>query len=106
MTASNTRIQGTVYDNGVKKNGVTVRVSESDGGPKFPELDDFVTGTDPSDYKHICPECEGMYRISPAEGQMVDGNWWVFIVDGSGSSFVQRLFYPYPGWSGLQHRHR
>ena len=92
VTAQNTRIQGTVYDNGMKQNGVIVRLSESDGGPKFPELDDFKTGTDPSDYNHHCPECEGMYRISPAEGQMVDGNWWVFIIDGSGAPLSKGFF--------------
>ena len=92
VAAPNTRIEGTVYENGLKKNGVIVRLSESDGGPKFPDLDDFVTGTDPSDNKHACPACEGMYRISPAEGQMVDGNWWVFIIDGSGAPLSKGFF--------------
>ena len=92
VTAPDTRILGTVYDNGAKKNGVIVRLSESDGGPKFPDLDDFVTGTDPSDYKHICLACEGMYRLSPAEGQMVNGNWWVFVVDSGGSPLSKGYF--------------
>jgi hypothetical protein len=92
VAASNTRIQGTVYDGGVKRNGVIVRLSESDGGPKWPDLDDFVTGVDPTDYHHQCPECEGMYRISPAEGQMISGNYWVFIIDSNGTPQSKGLF--------------
>jgi hypothetical protein len=83
VTAPNTRIQGTVYENGQKKNGVTVRVSDREGGG--PSISDFVTGTDPSDYKHINPSLQGQYRLALYEGQQNAGNWWVFIVDEGGN---------------------
>ena len=83
VTAPNTRIEGTVYDNGIKKNGVILRVSYAEYGE--PSINDFVTGTDPSDYKHIAPEWEGRYRLGLYEGQQIDANWWVFVVDGSGN---------------------
>jgi hypothetical protein len=83
VEAGNTRIEGTVLENGLPKNGVRVRVSNSEHGDAV--IDDFITGTDPSDYKHICPECAGKYRLGIAEGQRIDGNWWVFIVDDGGS---------------------
>ncbi len=80
---SNTRIEGTVYENGVKKNGVIVRVSHAEHAE--PLIKDFVTGTDPRDHKHKAPEWEGRYRLGIAEGQRIDGNWWVFIVDATGN---------------------
>jgi hypothetical protein len=83
VTAPNTRIQGTVYENGQKKNGVTVRVSDRVGGG--PSISDFVTGTDPSDYKHINPSLRGQYRLALYEGQQNAGNWWVFIIDEGGN---------------------
>jgi hypothetical protein len=82
-TSRNTRIEGTVYDNGVRKNGVTVRLSH--GEHLDPLLPDFITGGDPSDPNHKAPEREGMYRLSPAEGGYQDGNWWVFVIDGNGN---------------------
>ncbi len=83
VTTPNTRIQGTVYDNGAPENGVIVRVSDRFGGG--PSINDFVTGTDPSDYKHIDPTVQGKYRLALYEGQQNAGNWWVFIIDGSGN---------------------
>lgn len=70
-------------ENGLPKNGVRVRVSIAEHGN--PVIDDFITGTDPTDHKHICPECQGKYRLGIAEGQRIGGNWWVFIVDGGGN---------------------
>ena len=83
VAAPNTRIEGTVTDNGVKKNGVIVRLSHAEHAE--PLINDFVTGTDPSDYKHKAPEWEGRYRLGIAEGQRIDGNWWVFIIDENGN---------------------
>lgn len=80
---SNTRIEGTVYENGVKKNGVIVRLSHAEHAE--PLINDFITGTDPRDHKHQAPEWEGRYRLGIAEGQRIDGNWWVFIVDANGN---------------------
>jgi len=82
-TSPNTRIEGTVYDNGLKKNGVTVRLSHGEHLDQL--LPDFVTGIDPNDPNHRAPEREGMYRLSPAEGGYVDGNWWVFVIGPDGS---------------------
>lgn len=81
VTAPNTRIEGTVTENGIPKNGVRVRVSDVTGGG--PSIDDFITGTDPSDFKHTCPECAGKYRLALYEGQQNAGNWWVFILDNA-----------------------
>lgn len=83
VTAGNTRIQGTVIENGGKKNGVRVRVSLSEGGD--PVIDDFITGVDPADYKHIDPSLQGQYRLGLFEGQQNAGNWWVFILDAGGN---------------------
>ena len=83
VTAPNTRIQGTVIENGSKKNGVKVRVGLFEGGD--PVIDDFITGIDPSDYKHIDPSLQGQYRLGLFEGQQNAGNWWVFILDDGGS---------------------
>lgn len=82
VTAGNTRIQGTVFENGSKRNGVRVRVSLSEGGD--PVIDDFITGVDPSDYKHNDPSLQGQYRLGLFEGQQNAGNWWVFILDEAG----------------------
>ncbi len=82
-TSPNTRIEGTVYDYGLKKNGVTVRLSHGEHLEAL--IPDFVTGVDPNDYKHLAPERQGMYRLSPAEGGYVDGNWWVFVVGSDGN---------------------
>jgi len=83
VTAPNTRIEGTVYDRGVSRNGIRVRVSDREGGD--PSIDDFITGTDPSDYKHIDPALQGKYRLALYEGLRNAGNWWVFIIDDSGN---------------------
>lgn len=83
VTASNTRIEGTVTENGIPKNGVRVRVSDREGGA--PSIDDFITGVDPADYKHNCPACAGKYRLALYEGQQNAGNWWVFIIDDGGN---------------------
>lgn len=82
-TSPNTRIEGTVYENGLKKDGVLVRLSH--GEHLEAVIPDFVTGVDPTDHKHIAPERQGMYRLSPAEGGYMDGNWWVFVVDNNGN---------------------
>lgn len=80
-TAGNTRIEGMVYNNGTPQNGVTVRVSYAKGGP--PVINDFVTGTDPTDYKHVDPSLQGKYRPGLYEGQQNAGNWFVFIINSS-----------------------
>ena len=92
VDATNTRIQGTVTENGVPKNGVRIRVSDSDGGGDTNGFGDFVTGTDPSDPHHDCPQCAGKYRISPSEGSRVDGNWWVFVIDNAGNPLSKGTF--------------
>jgi hypothetical protein len=79
----NTRIEGTVYDGGIKKNGVTIRLSHGEHLDRL--LPDFITGVDPNDPNHRAPEREGMYRLSPAEGGYMEGNWWVFIIDSNGN---------------------
>lgn len=72
-----------MLENGLPKNGVRVRLSDSENGG--PLIDDFITGTDPSDYNHKCPECVGKYRLGIAEGQRIDGNWWVYVLDSAGN---------------------
>jgi hypothetical protein len=79
----NTRFEGTVYENGAKKNGVIIRLSH--GEHLDPLLPDFVTGVNPNDHKHFAPEREGMYRLSPAEGGYMDGNWWIFVIGPDGA---------------------
>ncbi len=80
VTAPNTRAQGTVFNNGVPQNGVRVRVS-GDGNGGQPAIDDFITGTDPSDYKHVDPALQGKYQLGIFEGQQNAGKWWVWIID-------------------------
>lgn len=60
-----------------------MRVSYESGGA--PVIADFVTGVDPSDYKHHDPALQGKYQLGIAEGQQLDGHWWVFIIDGAGN---------------------
>lgn len=72
-----------MYENGLPRNGVIVRASYAENGP--PVVDDFITGTDPSDYKHTDPALKGKYRMGIAEGQQIDGNWWVFLLDSNGN---------------------
>ncbi len=47
-------------------------------------IDDFTTGVDPSDHAHQDPSLQGKYRLGIAEGQQIDGNWWVFVVNNKG----------------------
>jgi hypothetical protein len=82
-TAGNTRIQGTIFENGNKKNGVIVRVSDITGGG--PSINDFITGTDPRDFKHTDPSLQGQYQLALYEGQQNAGNWWVFVIDNAGN---------------------
>jgi hypothetical protein len=91
VAAPNTRIEGVVTENGSLKNGVKVRISFSENGPAE-ILPDFITGVDPADPNHICPECRGKYRLSPAEGKPVDGNWWVHVVDDGGTPMSKSTF--------------
>ena len=81
--SENTRAEGTVWQNGMPQSGVKVRIANSNGGD--PVIEDFVTGTDPNDYKHRDPAWAGKYRLGVAEGQRIDGNWWVFLVDPAGA---------------------
>jgi len=92
VTAPNTRIEGIVTENGNLKNGVKVRISFSENGPADTPLPDFVTGIDPVDPKHNCPECQGKYRLSPSEGSRLDGNWWVHVVDDNGNPISRSTF--------------
>ncbi len=82
VTAPNTRAEGTVFNNGVPQNGVKVRIANGNGGD--PVIDDFTTGMDPSDFRHQDPALQGKYRLGIAEGQQIDGNWWVFVVNSKG----------------------
>ncbi|MBI5651450.1 MAG: hypothetical protein HZC40_13560 [Chloroflexi bacterium] len=84
VASGNTRIQGTVTDQGVPRNGVIVRVSYEQNGP--PIINDSVTGTDPRDHMHTDPTLQGKYQLGIKEGEQFDGNWWVFIVDSSGNA--------------------
>ena len=92
VAASNTRVEGTVTENGNLKNGAKVRMSFSENGPADTPLPDFVTGTDPADPNRNCPECRGKYRLSPSEGSLIDGNWWVHVVDDSGNPMSRSTF--------------
>ena len=77
----NTVIVGTVYERGVKANGLTVRVAAVPSGPS---IIDFVTGVDPYDPNHKDPSLQGQYRLGLAEGGYLEGNWSVFIVNTLG----------------------
>lgn len=92
VVASNTRIEGIVTENGAPKNGVRVRISFSENGPAE-IMPDFITGIDPADPNHKCPECAGKYRLSPSEGAQVDGNWWVHVVDDGGNLLSKSTFF-------------
>ncbi len=88
---TNTRAIGTVYDKGGPVNGVRVRVSYADGGP--PIVNDFISGHNPISPQELDPAHPGYYQIGIAEGQPVDGNWWVFLVDDKGKEIsVGRWF--------------
>ncbi len=81
-TGPNTRIIGTVIENGNKVNGVRVRLSGAAPGP--PAIDDSITGKDPTDPRRVDAAIAGQYRLAPAEGQQREGNWFVFIVNDNG----------------------
>ncbi len=91
-TAPNTRAEGTVFNNGIPQNGVRVRVS-GDGLGGGPAVNDFVTGVDPSDYKHIDPSLQGKYRLGIFEGQQNAGNWWVWVVNENGDRISMGAFF-------------
>ncbi len=76
---NNTRAIGTVYENGVPKSGVRVRVSYSDGGP--PVVSDFISGNNPTSPNFPDPNHPGYYQIGIREGSAFEGNWWVFLID-------------------------
>lgn len=84
---SNTRAIGTVYENGVPKNGVRVRVSFADGGA--PAAAEFISGHDPINRDKLDPAHPGYYQIGIAEGAAFDGNWWVFLVDDHGEEISE-----------------
>ena len=68
-----------------------MRISFSENGPAE-IMPDFITGVDPPDPNHVCPECRGKYRLSPSEGKQVDGNWWVHVVDEGGTPLSKSTF--------------
>ncbi|MCL4489516.1 MAG: hypothetical protein M1570_15515 [Chloroflexi bacterium] len=77
----NTRIQGTVYDDGKPVNGITVRVT---GDPDGPPITEMMSGVDPTDPKHKNPALTGKYRLGIDEGGHMAGYWYVFIVSTDG----------------------
>jgi len=78
ITSPNTRIQGTVYTGGAKQDNVFVRVSSGEDAP--PAIDDALTGTDPTDIKHIDPALQGQYRLGLYEGKQKGGTWFVYVL--------------------------
>ncbi len=91
-TAPNTRAEGSVFNNGVPQNGVRVRVS-GDGLGGGAAINDFITGVDPSDYRHQDPTLQGKYRLGIFEGQQNAGNWWVWIVNENGDRISMGAFF-------------
>ncbi len=86
----NTRAIGTIYVNGIPKNGVRVRVSYEYGGP--PIVNDFISGHDPNNPSQLDPTRPGYYQIGIQEGAPQAGNWWVFLIDGDTNISEGRLF--------------
>lgn len=82
IASTNTRIEGTITENGSPLNGVLVRVSGAPHGPKA--IDDATTGINPADYKRADPTFAGKYRLGLYEGQRIAGNWFVFVVNAAG----------------------
>ncbi len=74
-----------VFENGIPKNGVRVRVSYADGGPRLNGVPDFISGHDPINPQNLDPTHPGYYQIGIQEGAALDGNWWVFLVDDNGN---------------------
>jgi hypothetical protein len=94
----NTVIVGTVYERGVKVNGITVRVSAVPSGP--PSISDFVTGVDPFDSKHQDASLQGQYRLGLAEGGYLEGNWSVFVINSLGDQMSPNASLHTDGKSG------
>jgi hypothetical protein len=69
--SGDTFIEGTVWEGGAPKNGVTVRLSWAPDGPV---VADYVTGTDPAR--------PGMFFHILSTGQT--GTYYVWVVDASG----------------------
>ena len=69
--SGDTFIEGTVYEGGEKKNGVTVRLSWAPDGPAAV---DYVSGTD--------PDKPGGYLHPRSKGET--GTYYVWVVDASG----------------------
>ncbi|MGB8646058.1 MAG: hypothetical protein WCF84_12535 [Anaerolineae bacterium] len=67
-----TYIEGTVYENGVEKNGVLARISLSPGGDPAPN-DDYVTGTDRSRPGYYFQNID----VKGPRG----GVWYIFLLD-------------------------
>ena len=89
VTSPNTRIQGTVYDEGVPQNEIKVRVSVTDDGS--PVMDDSFTGRDPYDIKHVDPSRVGKYQLGLSEGAQIDGTWFVFIVNPNDELLTRKV---------------
>lgn len=79
VPGDNTRAIGTVYENGVPKNGIRVRVSYDYGGA--PVAEDFISGHDPVNRQNLDPAHPGYYQVGIRDGSALDGNWWVFLMD-------------------------
>jgi hypothetical protein len=77
--AGNTIVEGVVYKDGAPENGVAVRVSKAQGA--YPEVDDFLSGTDPINPGKPDPNNPGHYFLQIAAGAAREGNWWIFVVD-------------------------
>jgi hypothetical protein len=79
VSGRDTRIQGTVYDQwGNKQSNVWVHISAVEAGP--PSIPDFLTGTDPKDFKHFDGALAGQYRLGLSEGGYIAGTWFVSVL--------------------------
>jgi hypothetical protein len=81
VEGDNTRIEGTITDGGQPRNGVLVRVSGTENGPSAV---DTTTGINPADKNRVDPTFIGKYRLGLAEGQRINGSWYVFVVGSNG----------------------
>ncbi len=77
--AGNTIVEGVVYNNGEPENGIAVRVAKEPGA--YPEVDDFISGTEIINRGKPDPKNPGHYFLQIVAGAPREGNWWVFIVD-------------------------
>ena len=82
-SGENTRAIGTIRVNGVPTSGLRVRVSNAYGGTAVTA--DFISGRDPINPDKLDPNHPGYYQVGIRDGEPIAGNWWVFIVDNSGS---------------------